>query len=99
MLALSTMCSASASDSERLLHTLEYLLSIPSADLKSALTYACNAVAEALHADKVDAFLHEPESDSLVAVGASTQPLSGQQRRAGLDVLPSQTAGVPSMSS
>ena len=44
-------------------------------------------VAGATGADKVDAFLYDPERDSLVAVGTSVQPLSMLQRQLGLDVL------------
>jgi two-component system OmpR family sensor kinase len=76
-----------------LLETLERLLEIPAGDLKVALSHACDAVAAALHADKVDAFLYRPESDSLVAEGSSNQPLSAKQKRHGLDVLPVSNGG------
>ena len=76
-----------------LLQTLERLLEIPSADLKAALTHACDAVAAALRADKVDAFLLDPTKNSLVAIGTSNQPLSNLQRRVGLDVLPVANGG------
>lgn len=78
---------------ERLFTTLQRLLAIPAADLKTALTYAADAIADALDADKVDAFLYDDNRDSLVAVGASTQPLSNLQRRLGLDVLPLSNGG------
>src|SRR6185436_13628421 len=55
---------------------------------------ASNAVAEALSADKVDAFLYDETRDSLVALGTSTQPLSALQKRLGLDVLPVSNAGI-----
>jgi two-component system, OmpR family, sensor kinase len=76
-----------------LLATIERLLEIPSADLKMALTLACDAVAEALRADKVDAFLIDPTKNSLVAIGTSNQPLSSLQRKVGLDVLPVANGG------
>jgi two-component system, OmpR family, sensor kinase len=76
-----------------LLETLERLLAIPSADLKTALTLACDAVAAALRADKVDAFLLDPTKNSLVAIGTSNQPLSSLQRKVGLDVLPIANGG------
>jgi two-component system OmpR family sensor kinase len=78
---------------ELLLRTLERLLAIPSADLRSALTMACDAVTEALRADKTDAFLLDPSKNSLVAIGTSNQPLSNLQRKAGLDVLPIANGG------
>jgi two-component system, OmpR family, sensor kinase len=70
-----------------LLETLQRLLEIPAADLRVALTQACDAVAAAVNADKVDAFMYDPERDCLVAEGSSTQPLSAKQKRHGLDVL------------
>src|SRR5689334_18112886 len=80
-------------DEALLLSTLERLLEIPSADLPTALALACDAVAAAMQADKVDAFLLEPARSSLVAIGTSNQPLSGLQRRSGLDVLPIANGG------
>lgn len=72
----------------RLLETLEKLLEMTAAEQRIALVQACDLVATALNADKVDAFLYDDARDSLVALGTSTQPLSAQQRRHGLDVLP-----------
>jgi signal transduction histidine kinase len=77
----------------RMLATLERLLEIPVADLKTALSHASDALAAALDADKVDAFLYDETRDSLVAVGTSTQPLSSLQKRLGLDVLPISNGG------
>lgn len=77
----------------RVLDTLEQLLAIPSSELETALTHSCNLVARALGADKVDAFLYQPEKDSLVALGTSTQPLSALQKKLGLDVLPVSNGG------
>jgi len=87
------MAARSENGRGRLLDTLERLLQSPAADLRIALSHASDAVAEALRADKVDAFLYEPSRDSLVAVGTSNQPLSGLQRRLGLDVLPLSNGG------
>lgn len=70
-----------------LLATLERLLAIPSSDLETALTQSCNLVADALRADKVDAFLYQPATDTLNALGTSTQPLSALQKKLGLNVL------------
>jgi two-component system, OmpR family, sensor kinase len=73
--------------------TLERLLALPASDLPSALTHACNLIAEVLQADKVDAFLHDKRRDSLAALGSSTQPLSDLQIRLGLNVLPVANGG------
>jgi two-component system, OmpR family, sensor kinase len=80
-------------DPARMLATLQQLLAIPAGDLRTALIHACNALAGALHADKVDAFLYDESRDSLVALGSSTQPLSSQQKKLGLDVLPLSNGG------
>jgi two-component system OmpR family sensor kinase len=87
------MQTGTAPDRERLLATLHRLLEIPAADLRTALTHAANAVADALRADKVDAFLYDETRDSLVALGTSTQPLSNLQKKLGLDVLPLSNGG------
>ncbi|HVE82843.1 MAG TPA: GAF domain-containing protein, partial [Myxococcales bacterium] len=73
--------------SPRALETLEKLLEMPASTLDVALSRACDLVARALAADKVDAFMHDPTRESLVALGTSTQPLSALERRVGLDVL------------
>ncbi|HVH42976.1 MAG TPA: GAF domain-containing sensor histidine kinase [Labilithrix sp.] len=75
------------------LATLESLLSISVADTKVALTEAADLVAKALRADKVDAFIHDPSRDTLVAVGSSTQPLSARQLKHGLDLHPVANGG------
>jgi two-component system OmpR family sensor kinase len=77
----------STSLAERQLDLLEALLRIPSGDLGSTLTHVSDLVAQATGADKVDAFLYDPERDSLVAVASSTQQLSMLQRQLGLYVL------------
>ncbi|HEY0337805.1 MAG TPA: GAF domain-containing protein, partial [Burkholderiales bacterium] len=89
----SGMRAAEASNQERLLVTLQKLLEIPAADLKTALTHAADAFADALHADKVDAFLYEDSRDTLIAVGTSNQSLSRRQKELGLDVLPLSNGG------
>lgn len=77
----------------RRLEILERLLAIEVADLEMALTHSCNVIAEALNADKVDAFLYEPSKDTLIAFGSSTQPLSMLQKKLGLDMLPVSNGG------
>jgi signal transduction histidine kinase len=77
-----------ASGQNRLLTTLERLLDIVPRDLDSALDAASLAVAEALRAEKVDAFLHEPATATLVARGTSPTPLGRKQHALGLHRLP-----------
>ena len=65
----------------------ERFLQLPTGNLELALSGAADLVAEALGADKVDAFLHDTARSSLVAIGSSRQPLSALQKKSGLDVL------------
>lgn len=71
----------------RQLATLERLLELTSTDMETTLSTATDLVADALSADKVDAFVYEPQRDSLVAIGSSHQPLSATQKEHGLDLL------------
>lgn len=89
----SSMSGSPMTGASRSLITLQRLLEIPAADIATALTHACNALADSLGADKVDAFLYEEPRDTLVAVGTSTQPLSNLQKSLGLDVLPVSNGG------
>ena len=72
---------------------LESLLRLPAGDLKATLSHVADLLASATGADKVDAFLYDPQRDSLVAIGVSTQPLSALERKHGLDVLPLANGG------
>jgi signal transduction histidine kinase len=73
---------------DRLLSTLEHLLLLPATTLEDALDRASDTLADALGADKVDVFLHDPAIDSLVAVGTSRTPIGHKQHALGLDRLP-----------
>jgi DNA-binding CsgD family transcriptional regulator len=77
----------------RLLEALVQLLRITAPELRSALTQACNLIARALQADKVDVFLYEAATDSLVALGISETPMGQRQRELGLDRFPLANAG------
>ena len=72
----------------RLLATLERLLTIKALEVKSALDEASTLVAKAVGADKADTFMHDPATETLVAMGTSDTPLGHKQRRLGLDRLP-----------
>jgi signal transduction histidine kinase len=69
------------------------LLELAPPGLQPALDAAAQLVAEALGADKVDAFLHDPAIDSLVAVGTSDTPMGRKQHAIGLDRLPLANGG------
>ncbi len=59
----------------RLLETLQRMLAIQASELRPSLTEACNLVADAVQADKVDVFLYDAGSQSLVAMGTSETPM------------------------
>src|SRR2546421_9139980 len=72
---------------DRLLVTLDRLLELPRTGVNWMLNQAAQLVAEALGADKVDIFLHEPATDTLVALGASDTPMGRRQYAIGMDRL------------
>lgn len=78
---------------DRLLTTLERLLSISATDLNAALDEAAQLIADALAADKVDAFLFESSKDTLIAHGTSDTPMGRKQKALGLDVMPVTNGG------
>jgi signal transduction histidine kinase len=79
--------------SDRYLSTIEQLLAIRSTDLDEALDQAADLIARALGADKVDAFLYEPSTESLVAAGTSRTPMGHKQHAIGMDHLPLANGG------
>ncbi len=85
--------SIAGQDQYRLLATLERLLEIEATEVRSALHEASDLVSEALDADKVDVFLYEDASDSLVAVGTSNTALGRRQHAIGMDRLPLANGG------
>jgi signal transduction histidine kinase/DNA-binding CsgD family transcriptional regulator len=70
---------------DRLLTTLERLLEVQPASLNTAMDHVATLVAQALDADKVDAFLHDAAEATLYAVGISDTPLGHKQAATGLD--------------
>jgi DNA-binding CsgD family transcriptional regulator len=82
-----------SSSDHRLLETLEQLLALPGLELRTTLDQASSLVAEAVGADKVDVFLYQADSDSLVALGTSDTPLGRLQHELGLDRFPQANAG------
>jgi two-component system OmpR family sensor kinase len=72
---------------------LEQLLAIEATGLDEALDEAAQLVSTALAADKVDAFLYDPATATLVARGTSDTPLGRRQHAIGLDRLPLANGG------
>lgn len=71
-----------------LLDTLEALLDIEATELKGALDRATDLVTEPIGAGMVDAWLYDPATDTLVAIGASGTPMARHQVEIGMDRLP-----------
>lgn len=71
-----------------LFYTLHRLLQIEAVDVRGALNQASDIMAEALGADKIDAFMYEAESASLVALGTSNTPMGRLEHQVGLDRVP-----------
>ena len=69
---------------DRMLQALEELLEITPTDVESAMGRVAQCVIELTRADKVDVFLFEPSTTSLVAVGTSDSPLGRKQKALGL---------------
>jgi signal transduction histidine kinase len=78
---------------DRLLTTLERLLEVQPASLDVAMDHVATLVAQALDAEKVDAFLHDAASATLYAVGVSDTPLGHKQEATGLDRQPIANGG------
>jgi hypothetical protein len=88
------VCSAEAGPPHDLLRgTLERLLEIDATALEPARTQAAQRIAEALHTEKVDAFLYQPAIDTLVALGVSDTPMGERQQALGLNRLPVSNGG------
>jgi two-component system, OmpR family, sensor kinase len=84
---------ASSPAADRFLVTLEHLLAIRATDLDEALDEAADLVARALDADKVDAFVFEPATETLVAAGTSRTPMGDRQHAIGMARLPLANGG------
>ncbi|RKH11025.1 GAF domain-containing protein [Corallococcus sp. CA047B] len=69
------------------LQALERLLALPAAELQPTLNTVGQIISELTHAEKVDVFLLEPSTQSLVAFGTSDTPMSRLQKALGLDRL------------
>lgn len=82
------MSSEPVSKHEVLLSTLQRLLELPATSVGDTLHQSAQLVAAALHAEKVDTFLYDPDSESLVAYGTSQTPMGAKQQALGLDRLP-----------
>jgi len=72
---MATDSTAPLGGDDRLLETLQRLLVIPSTELRPTLNQASTLVSEVLGADKVDVFLYDADTDTMVAMGTSDTPM------------------------
>src|SRR5690348_8517268 len=77
----------------KLLGTLEQLLAIEATELTMALDEASEQLSAALGADKIDVFLYDPATTTLVAQGTSATPMGRRQHVLGLDRVPLANGG------
>ncbi|RKG72277.1 GAF domain-containing protein [Corallococcus exercitus] len=63
-------------------------MALPAAELRPTLDTAGQVISELLNADKVDVFLIEHSTQTLVAVGTSQTPMAHKQKALGLDRQP-----------
>jgi DNA-binding CsgD family transcriptional regulator len=82
-------------DDDRLLATLQHLLTITALDVRPTLNQVSTLMSAALVADKADVFLYDAASDSLVALGTSDTPMGRRQQELGLDRLSLAGDGPP----
>lgn len=86
--ATPTVANESQSNPAALLYALERLLEVDGTDMHDAFNQTCTILGDALQADKVDAFLLEGPTNTLVAVGTSNTPMGRRQHELGLDRMP-----------
>jgi two-component system OmpR family sensor kinase len=75
-------------DQGRLLSILEHLFEISPTSVESVLNQCADLIARATRSEKVDVFLYEATSRTLIAIGTSRTELGHLQKSMGLDHLP-----------
>ncbi|WP_040445685.1 hypothetical protein [Ktedonobacter racemifer] len=79
---------------DKLLTTLQSLLQLPATDVAETFQQTAQLVTQALDAEKVDVFLYDPSTESLIAYGTSVTPLGKKEKAIGLDCLPLASGGA-----
>jgi two-component system, OmpR family, sensor kinase len=74
-------------------YALQRLLAIQAQTLKGALDEASDLLVQTMGADKIDAFIYEQSSESLVALGTSNTPMGRRQHELGLNREPLANGG------
>ena len=84
---MSTENHAETPKPNRMLLALQRLLALSATDVATILHQTAQIVAQALGAEKVDVFLYDPATVSLIAYGTSLTPLGHKEKAIGLDRL------------
>jgi two-component system OmpR family sensor kinase len=77
-----------------MLRAIHHLLGLDVTAVARALDAAAERIAEVMQADKVDVFLLEDATDTLVAVGTNDAPMARRQKALNLDRLPATGGSV-----
>ena len=78
---------------DRLLTTLQRLLELTATEMGETLQKTVQLVTQALGVEKVDLFLYDAQSRSLIAQGTSVTPMGNTEKAIGLDRLPLANGG------
>lgn len=78
---------------EALLNAMQRLLELPATDVGETLHQTAQLVTQVLHAEKVDTFLYDHATESLIAYGTSETPMGAREKVIGLDHLPLSEGG------
>ena len=85
--------SVATAHQNKLLETLQCLLTIRATSVRTAMTEAADLLTPVLGADKVDCAFYDPSIDSLVALGSSNTVMGRRQQEIGMDRLPLANGG------
>lgn len=88
------MSATEGRSQDRLFRAIHHLLGLDVTDVARALDAAAQQIADVMQAEKVDVFLHQPHSDTLLAVGTNDSPMARKQKALGLDRLPAAHGSV-----
>ncbi len=83
-----TRSTAEQPNGVALLYTLQELVAIDAGTMRDTMDQAADLIAGVMGADKVDAFMFEPSTQSLVVIGSSNTAMGRKQHRLGMDRLP-----------
>lgn len=81
------------SRSDVLFQLLQQLLAMPAMEVNEVIYQTAQLIAQTFNAEKVDVFLYDPGSQSLIAFGTSVTPMGIHEKAIGLDRIPLEQGG------